>query len=163
MKYAITGHTSGIGKRLFDKLSPNAIGFSRSNGYNITIEENRRTIIEQSADCDIFINNAYSGFGQTQLLLDIFKAWRNTNKTIINIGSKITERSLDDSRLELLNYQAEKIILKEMCNRLQNKGSCEIKYKSFGYVGTAKILEKYPHFTQVDYISEDIAVSVILN
>ena len=35
MKYAITGHTEGVGLRVFKRLDPNIIGFSRSNGYDI--------------------------------------------------------------------------------------------------------------------------------
>jgi hypothetical protein len=35
---AITGHTKGIGKCVFDRLSPNIIGFSKSTGY-ITEEQ----------------------------------------------------------------------------------------------------------------------------
>ena len=35
MKIAITGHTKGIGKAIAD-LYPNVIGFSRSNGYDIS-------------------------------------------------------------------------------------------------------------------------------
>jgi hypothetical protein len=31
MKIAITGHTQGIGKRLFERLSPNILGFSKSS------------------------------------------------------------------------------------------------------------------------------------
>jgi hypothetical protein len=35
MKTAMTGHTSGIGLSLFEKLSPNVKGFSRGTGYDI--------------------------------------------------------------------------------------------------------------------------------
>ena len=34
MKVSITGHTSGIGKHLYESLD-NTIGFSRSNGFDI--------------------------------------------------------------------------------------------------------------------------------
>jgi hypothetical protein len=42
-------------------------------------------------------------------------------------------------------------------------GSCNIKYKWFGYVGTKKILAKYPHFTESDYITEEQAADMILS
>ena len=67
MKIAITGHTQGIGKCAFERLSPNIIGFSKSTGYDITKFNDRKRIIEESKDCDIFINNANAGFGQTYL------------------------------------------------------------------------------------------------
>jgi hypothetical protein len=162
MKIAITGHTQGIGKRAYDRLCPNIIGFSRSNGYDITNPTDRERIIEESNHCDIFINNATTEFGQTLLFLELFKNWQYQNKTIINVGSRIAEiKILPKDRQDLLKYQAEKLILKEMTNRVS--GLCKVKYKWFGYVGTEKILKKYPHFTETDYITEDQAVDIILS
>jgi hypothetical protein len=162
MKVAITGHTRGIGKRLYDRLNPNALGFSLSTGYDITKASDRYKIIEESKDCDIFINNATAEFGQTLLFLELFDLWRNQNKTIINVGSRIAEiKILPDNKQSLLKYQAEKIILKEMSSRVS--GLCTVKYKWFAYVGTEKILKKYPHFTKDDYITEDQAVDIILS
>ena len=161
MKIAITGHTQGIGKRLFERLSPNIIGFSKSTGYDITNFFDRKRIINESANCDIFINNATENFGQTLLFLELFEAWKNQNKTIINVGSRIAEiKILPKDKQDLLKYQAEKLILKEMSNRVS--GICTVKYKWFAYVGTEKILKKYPHFTKKDYITEDQAVDIIL-
>lgn len=161
--YAITGHTAGIGKRLYERLSPGAIGFSLSSGYDITNINDRQRIIEESKDCDVFINNAPAGFFQTLLFLELFQEWRNDpNKTIINVGSRVAEiKVLPYSRQDLLQYQAEKLILKEMSNR--TTGFCKVKYKWFAYVGTEKILKKYPHFTKADYITEEQAVDIILS
>jgi hypothetical protein len=163
MKYAITGHTSGIGKRLFERLLPNAVGFSKSSGYDINLKRDRERIIQESLDCDVFVNNAHSGFSQTLLFLELHSIWRmDPTKTIINIGSRIAEiNSLSYNKRHLLIYQAEKVSLKEMSHRVT--GKCSVKYKWFGYVGTQKILEKYPHFTEQDYITEDKAVDIILN
>ena len=41
--YAVTGHTYGIVATLYSKLSLNAIGFSKSKGYDIT----KRDILEK--------------------------------------------------------------------------------------------------------------------
>ena len=162
MKIAITGHTQGIGKCAFERLSPNIIGFSKSTGYDITKFNDRKRIIEESKDCDIFINNANAGFGQTLLFLELFEEWRNTDKTIINVGSRIAETSiLPEAHQHLIKYQAEKLILKEMSKRVS--GTCKIKYRWFAYVGTESILKKYPHFTKKDYITEDQAVDIILS
>ena len=65
MKIAITGHTQGIGKRAYDRLCPDIIGFSRSNGYDITNSGDQKRIIEESKDCDIFINNAMKAHYET--------------------------------------------------------------------------------------------------
>ena len=162
MKYAITGHTQGIGQGLYNRLSPSAIGFSRSTGYDIDNKEDRRRIIRESKDCDVFINSAGSNFSQTYLLIELFNAWKDTNKTIINIGSRVAEIKLPATRLELLEYQAQKLILKTMVNELQGY-SCNVTYKWFAYVGTERILKKYPHFTSADYISIDAAVDIILS
>jgi hypothetical protein len=163
MKYAITGHTAGIGKRLYERLSPDAIGFSLTSGYNITDINDRKKIILESRDCDVFINNATAGFAQTLLFLELFQEWKNNpNKTIINVGSRIAEiKVLPPNRQDLLKYQAEKIILKEMSSRVM--GICNVKYRWFAYVGTEKILNKYPHLTESDYITEDQAADIILS
>jgi hypothetical protein len=160
--YAITGHTAGIGKCLYERLNPNAIGFSLSTGYNITNPIDRQRIINESKDCDVFINNATAGFGQTLLFLELFDVWKDQPKTIINVGSRIAEiKILPRDRQDLIKYQAEKLILKEMSNRVI--GLCTVKYRWFGYVGTDKILKKYPHFTESDYITENKAVDIILS
>jgi len=164
MKYAITGHTQGVGKRAFERLSPDARGFSKSTGYDITIREHRQRIIHESSDCDIFINNATDGFGQTYLLIDLARAWQNQpDKKIINVGSRISEILLPENMLHLAEYQAEKISVKTMSLRLSPLVKCKIEYRWFAYVGTEKILKKYPHFKSGDYISEDRAVDIILS
>ncbi len=164
MKYAVTGHTQGVGKRAFERLSPNIIGFSKSTGYDITIKEHRQRIIRESYDCDIFINNATDGFGQTYLLIDLANTWKDQpDKKIINVGSRVAEIILPKNMMHLAEYQAEKISVKNMSLRLAALTQCKIEYKWFAYVGTEKILKKYPHFTPADYITEDQAVDIILS
>lgn len=89
MKIAITGHTTGIGKAIHDWFLGDAdiLGFSKSNGYDITNKDDRIKIINESMDCDVFINNAHQGFGQVELLMEMFDTWRMENKLIINIGT----------------------------------------------------------------------------
>lgn len=86
-KIAITGHTSGIGNAMFDALSETytVIGFSKSNGYNIDDSINR--IIEDSIDCEVFINNAYSGSQQCVLADAWVEAHRTKSHLLINISS----------------------------------------------------------------------------
>lgn len=81
-KYAITGHTSGIGRALYDYYLPNAVGFSRSNGYDIS--KDIQKIINDAKHCDVFINNAQQDFYQTDLLYELSKKFKGK---IINIGS----------------------------------------------------------------------------
>ena len=166
MKYAITGHTKNIGKYLFDYLSPNSIGFSRSNGYDITNRHDRRRIIQESASCDVFINNAPAGFGQSELCLELWHEWKNQNKIIINVGSRIAESNviLDNNYAHLLNYSMHKRTLKTLSEDLAKiNTSVKVKYRWFAYVGTPEILAKYPHFTLNDYITIEQAAGIILS
>lgn len=95
MKVVITGHTSGIGEELFkffELKNFNVVGFSTSSGYNISNVNDQKTILNSLLDADIFVNNAYNNFDDSQLILlkSAFKLWQNLNKTIINISSRST-------------------------------------------------------------------------
>jgi short-subunit dehydrogenase len=71
MKIIITGHTSGIGKFLYDeflKHGHEVIGVSRSNGY--TLPDNVDKIVELSVGCDLFINNTSES--QLELLEQLY-------------------------------------------------------------------------------------------
>ncbi len=90
-KVIISGHTSGIGKTLYDYYSPNALGISRSTGFDITKDK-------FTYHGDMFINNAinfesYEGmFGQIRIFWQAWKLWRkNPNRVIVNIGSISTD------------------------------------------------------------------------
>ena len=90
MKISITGHTKGIGKACFDVLSQDhdVIGFSRTNGFNIT---EPKKIFSASVGCDVFINNAYimDTDDQLKLFKMFFEEWKDDkDKFIVNIGSK---------------------------------------------------------------------------
>ena len=76
MKIVITGHTSGLGKAIYDhyKNDHQVTGLSRSNGYDI---RNSRPIVEIASTADIFFNNAYCGVEQANLIDDLL------NKTMI--------------------------------------------------------------------------------
>jgi len=68
MKIAITGHTAGIGKAFAEQLARRGhviIGISRRDGENIRRVSHTATLIEP---CELFINNAQTGYAQTELL-----------------------------------------------------------------------------------------------
>jgi len=88
MKCIITGHTSGIGKYLYEYYQGKnweVIGMSRSNGYDILTERER--IINDSLGADLFINNASSGNSQLELLKKLCKFIPK----IVTMGSAGTE------------------------------------------------------------------------
>lgn len=160
MLYAITGHTSGIGKGLSELVD--YVGFSRRNGYDITRQDDRKRIIAESKDCDVFINNACDKFGQSELLLEYWHTYRLEPKTIINVGSAIADLWVTPDRSDLLSYQMYKKTLRQLVIDLQAQPSeLNIKYVSFGYVGTPRILCRYPELK--DYITLDEAVRKILS
>jgi len=93
MKVLVTGGNRGLGQELTLRFSGDSI--SRTDGYDIT--KHAREIAQKSLDYDIFINNAFDGppqeewadFGQVQVLLEVYKAWKDAGKEgwIFNIGS----------------------------------------------------------------------------
>jgi len=157
----ITGHTQGIGQEVFARLGGDALGFSTSNGYDITSQPSRRRIIDAVRHCDVFINNAQSGWGQVDLLIELFQEWREQPKLIVNVGSRIAEITLRAKRLHLLQYSAQKKALKTTVAELQGY-DCRVEYVWFAYVGTERILAKYPHFTAADYIPVSAAADIIM-
>jgi len=91
MKIAVTGHTKGIGKACVTRLSKQheIIGFSRSNGYDISEFNGIAKIRNECRECDVFINNAYSGRAQERLFNLFWEDWKNYTRTIININSVV--------------------------------------------------------------------------
>jgi len=90
MKIALTGHTSGIGKALYDILSKDheVVCFSRTNGYDISKTRIIDDIVQESLECDVFINNAYYSLAQVNILNRLWYFWkRDKSKTIVNISS----------------------------------------------------------------------------
>ncbi len=66
MKVVVTGHTSGLGKTLYDRLSEkhHTIGLSRSNGHDLS----KDIASFQVENFDVYINNAYHAYAQVDLL-----------------------------------------------------------------------------------------------
>lgn len=92
MKVAITGHSKGIGKAIHAQLEQHGYqctGFSRSNGYDISVADDIDRIVQQSLESDVFVNNAYHDFAQCEILDKLFSLWKDDNtKTIVNINSR---------------------------------------------------------------------------
>ena len=92
MKINITGHSRGIGKALYDLYVADGhevTGFSRSNGYDITDPAVCKQIVQESLDCDLFVNNAYAKFSQQEIMEDLYSNWQALHdKTIVVINSR---------------------------------------------------------------------------
>lgn len=155
MKYAITGHTHGIGLALSRKVD--FIGFSRSNGYDISTQQGLDNIIKDSQDCDVFVNNAYSENYQTDLLYRLFNVWSHKKKTIINIGSNTTDGIKTYPHI----YSAHKASLEKSSEQLANLGTpCRVCLIKFGWVGTKRVLNS---FKLDSYINVDDAAQYIID
>jgi len=135
MKVAITGHTSGIGLELFN-IFPDSLGFSRSNGYNIGNNFLRQKIINESKDCDVFINNAYHEWSQVHILSQLWNEWKDKNKIIVCMGSGTTEYPHAGGD----EYTLHKIALEESCKqlRLANK-PCKVILIKPGWIDTKRV------------------------
>ncbi len=135
MKIAVTGHTKGIGRAIADLYFTDQImGFSRSNGYDISIPKNITRIIEESTSCDVFINNAYYDFAQCDLLEGMFNQWKaDPSKTIVNIISRAryglsNAKFYSQTKMELYSKAKTMMFLP--------KRSCRIININPGYVKT---------------------------
>ena len=136
MKVAITGHSKGIGKAIYDTLSIDETvhGFSRSNGYDIV--EQHDMIVKSILRCDVFINNAYQGLEQVHLLNKVFQEWKDDEtKTIINMSSLSKYPGLSGNQS---GYSAHKAALSHQAFILMFKTDrkCRMINVNPGYVKT---------------------------
>lgn len=112
-KIVVTGHSKGIGQAIYNYFAQDAtntvVGFSRSNGFDITDAGTRSRIVAASADADVFVNNAYNfcDDSQTFMLQELYAAWTGQDRIIINLSTistinrnqtqyTITKRKLDN-------------------------------------------------------------------
>lgn len=136
MKIALTGHTSGIGKALYDILSKDheVVCFSRSNGYNIQDDKIKELIVQESLQCDVFINNAYYEMAQVDILNKLWDFWaRDKSKTIVNISSLSKYPGISGNTS---GYSAHKAALSHQAFLLMFKGNrkCRMINVNPGYV-----------------------------
>jgi hypothetical protein len=139
MKVAITGHTKGLGKEL-SALFDDVVGLSRSNGYDI---KDTKLISNAASDCDIFINNAYDGYAQIDLLYEMYNRWHNTDKLIVTIGSMASNAA--EWRLKPCLYSTIKKTLDVATYQLVNSHHRKCKLMIFkpGYLGDSHVPYQY--------------------
>lgn len=120
MKIAITGHTAGIGQALAKEYRLDGheiVGLSQREGNNI---RNTFKICDQIEPCDVFVNNAQSGYAQTELLFEMAQRWQGSSKRIIVISTQMTlePQALDES---LDQYRIQKVALEQAVHQLRNR------------------------------------------
>ena len=128
MKIAITGHTAGIGKAFAEQLAERGhsiVGISRREGENIRRVPRTASLIEP---CDLFINNAQTGYAQTELLYEVWARWQGKEKYIWNISTIMTEQPINsrpDGQDDLImsQYRNQKLALEEASRQMRFKNS----------------------------------------
>ena len=138
MRIAITGHTKGIGAALCAWLSSQGhevFGFSRATGHDISDDAVQKQLVTLASGCDLFINNAFSGSAQSNLLLKFWYEWNSSDqdKMILNIGSKA---AVDyRKRAKPMLYDMHKLGLRELSGDLASRpGNVRVCHLTIGYV-----------------------------
>lgn len=152
MKIVITGHTSGLGKALYDDLSKkrDVFGLSRSSGHDLSVDLSSFMM----DDFDVYINNAYHAHAQTDLLYQLFNRNKYRECIIINIGSV----SADGNKDTVNEYAIHKATLEKACSQLQLIDSeCRVVHVKLGRMNTPMTDHKseYPRM-DTKYISDTI-------
>lgn len=129
MKCIVTGHTSGIGKSIYDHFLSKGwevIGMSRTNGYDISVDQNK--IINESTGCDIFVNCAYSDSAQLELL----NALHDKVQSMIVLGSVGA-----DWASVWKDYGQYKFDLQEKCKHISTNSKLKLFYLKLAFCENA--------------------------
>jgi len=122
MKIAITGHTAGIGQALACEYAQRGhviVGLSNRQGNNI---RNVPKISDQIEPCDMFVNNAQSGYAQTELLFEMARRWSGTQKHIVVISTEMTQSPICPlSALDMDQYRIQKVALESAVQQLRHR------------------------------------------
>jgi hypothetical protein len=124
-KVAITGHLSGIGQSFYEYFKNISIvkGFDILEGYNINVDFEK--IIEESLDCDLFINNATDN-DNPDAQANLARRWADAHKNnqffILQISSITTRQPLPLSAPKALKLYA---LGKEQLEYIHNKINVE--------------------------------------
>jgi hypothetical protein len=142
MKCIITGHTSGLGKHIynhFNGLGWTVVGFNRTTGLD--------QVVDQAQGCDLFINNAYADGIQIELLNQLY----NRVDKMIVCGSVVT----DYPDVALPKYTADKQQLEQRLIELNQPNILLLKLSGQSYNDTELVLRT------IDFWLSNPRVSVI--
>lgn len=142
-KVAVTGHTSGIGKEIYEYCQFHGAlvkGYSRSNGFDLK-EGTGDTIINAILrdDPEIVFNHAWYPRAQNKILKILHTQWADREKVIINTGSATCYYSIGASI-----YESDKAELRDYCiakaTDYPYKNKCRLHNVSMGWTNS-KILD----------------------
>jgi len=159
MNVFITGHTSGLGKAIYDLCQSydyHTVGLSRSTGFDLT--KNLENFIQNNY-WNVFVNNAYSGWAQTDLLYKLFEKNKDRNCIIVNIGSVSADGNYDSVN----HYAVHKAALDKACMQLQLIDSeCKVVQIKLGRMDTPLVAHKHARKMNTEDIAKIIVNHVML-
>jgi len=147
-KIAITGHTKGIGKELWNRLEDRGFelkGFSRSNGYNLQKVSTCKKVVKEAVEwnADVFVNNAYVPDNQVRLMYLMYEQWQEKPRLIINMGATSSDSITNFSQMgynaDWTPYVSDKARLDWASLQLANmhkQGKCRVSLVKPGFVDT---------------------------
>lgn len=145
-KIAITGHTRGIGKTIYEKFRSSTdaeiLGMSTSNGFDI--EKDIDKVIEQAQGADLFINNAYRDRQQLKLL----EALKD------KVGMMVVMGSVSRFYPELIptQYVHDKQELAEACRLVSiNPEGIPILHLDLSFIEGTSVPDNHPTAFKSDY------------
>lgn len=157
-KIIITGHTSGVGKAIYDKFNEiscrEIVGMSRSNGYDIDKDFDK--IIEEATGCELFINNAYRDSQQLKLV----EALKNKVDMMVVMGSV----SRFYPELIPTQYVYDKQALAEACRLISlNPNGIPLLHLDLGFIESTTVDNADPTAFVSDYNTklDDIVDTII--
>lgn len=150
MRIAITGTTSGLGAACKARFAEHDI-----REYNRPEYDLQRTVGAMvRRDWDVFINNAYSGWAQVDLLYKLFDLNKDRQCTIINISSVCADKLYDYA----YPYSVHKKALDLACQQLQQIDSkCRVINVKLGRLDTPMVAHRSGPKMDPSEIADEIA------
>ena len=137
MKIHITGTTRGLGLAVKE--------YSQLRGWSVTALD--RPVHDLASDLDsfvltdfdVYVNNAYHAWAQTDLLYRLWEMNQDRRCLIINVGSVVVDRQYD----RVYPYAIHNTALSEACKQLQQiDSSCKITHLKMGRMDTDMVAHR---------------------
>ena len=127
MRIAITGHTSPMGKDVYEHYSKTheCLDISRATGYDLTNTDSINDTVSEVLARDVFLNMAHVGASQSVLLMKLQQRWTHDAplRKVITIGSlatKVPKKLLDQVGIDK-QYLKDKHHIDDVHNALANQ------------------------------------------
>ena len=140
MKHMIVTGRTGLSAGILDEFQGDyrVEQISRRSRHNI---EQVAEWAEDFAAADVLINCAYSGWAQIAVLEQFCQLWNTKDKTIVNIGSMVSNYSRSELQRdhEYFPYRLHKQALQSAFERLVKTTECNLKLINPGMIDTPMV------------------------